>query len=83
MNAARPLRRGGRLEAEQLLTRGVASFEAVDMSLDAAVTRRRLGELIGGDRGRSLIEEADRWMAMQQIANPAQWTAMYAPGLAP
>jgi hypothetical protein len=74
------LRRGDAVKAEKLLTKAAASFEAVDMNLCAAVTRRRLGELIGGDRGRALIEETDRWMAIQQIANPAQWTAMYAPG---
>jgi serine/threonine protein kinase/tetratricopeptide (TPR) repeat protein len=77
------VRRGDALRAEELLTKAAASFEAVDMNLNTAVTRRRLGELIGGDSGRSLIEEADQWMVMQQIKNPARWAAMYAPGLAP
>jgi serine/threonine protein kinase len=74
------LRRGDAAKAEELLTKAAASFEAVDMNLCAAVTRRRLGELMGGDRGRALVEEADRWMMMQQIQNPAQWAAMYSPG---
>jgi tRNA A-37 threonylcarbamoyl transferase component Bud32/tetratricopeptide (TPR) repeat protein len=74
------LRRGDAVKAEELLTKAAASFEAVDMKLNAAVTRRRLGELIGGDRGRALVEEADRWMMVQQIQNPARWAAMYAPG---
>jgi hypothetical protein len=77
------VRRGDVLKAEGLLTKAATSFDSVDMNLNAAVTRRRLGELIGGDRGRSLIEEADRWMAVQQIQDPARWTAMYAPGFSP
>jgi hypothetical protein len=77
------VRRGDVLKAEGLLTKAATSFDSVDMNLNAAVTRRRLGELIGGDKGRSLIEEADRWMAMQQIKNPARWAAMYAPGFSP
>jgi hypothetical protein len=77
------VRRGDVLKAEGLLTKAATSFDSVDMNLNAAVTRRRLGELLGGDRGRSLIEEADRWMAVQQIQDPARWTAMYAPGFSP
>jgi hypothetical protein len=77
------VRRGDDLKAEGLLTKAATSFDSVDMNLNAAVTRRRLGELIGGDRGRSFIEEADRWMAVQQIKDPARWTAMYAPGFSP
>jgi hypothetical protein len=77
------VRRGDVLKAEGLLTKAATNFDSVDMNLNSAVTRRRLGELIGGDRGRSLIEEADRWMALQQIQDPARWTAMYAPGFSP
>jgi len=77
------VRRGDSLKAEGLLAKAATSFESVDMNLHAAVTRRRLGELIGGDRGRLLIEEADRWMAAQQIRDPARWAAMYAPGFSP
>jgi hypothetical protein len=77
------VRRGDVLKAEGLFMKAATSFDSVDMNLNAAVTRRRLGELIGGDRGRSLIEEADRWMAVQQIQNPARWAAMYAPGFSP
>jgi hypothetical protein len=51
-----------------------------DIDLYAAATRRRLGEIIGGERGRQLISEADTWMHKQEIKNPAAMTRMLAPG---
>jgi hypothetical protein len=36
--------------------------------------------LVGGDRGRELIEAADTWMIGQGIRNPARMTRVYAPG---
>jgi hypothetical protein len=50
------------------------------MRLNAAAARRRLGILIGGDRGRALATEADACMASEQIRNPCRMTAMLAPG---
>jgi eukaryotic-like serine/threonine-protein kinase len=58
------------------LTEAIAAFEAVDMRLCAAAARRRLGELLGGAAGREEIERADRWMADQEIANPANLASM-------
>ncbi len=56
-------------------------FDGVDLVLHAAVTRRRLGKLIGGDEGRVLVGAADAWMASETIRCPASWTAMIAPGI--
>ena len=50
------------------------------MQLYAAVARRRLAGLVGGDRGQSLRREADEWMASQEIRNPAAMTRLLAPG---
>jgi len=50
------------------------------MKLFAAACRRRLGKLIGGDEGHSLVAEADAWMAGQFIVNPARMTATLVPG---
>jgi hypothetical protein len=55
-------------------------FDAIDMRLFAAAARRRLGRLIGGDEGRTLVAQADAWMTGQMIQNPARMTAMLAPG---
>ena len=58
------------------LTEAVACFEAVDMRLCAAAARRRLGEFLGGTRGREEIDRADRWMSDQKIKNPASLVSM-------
>jgi hypothetical protein len=58
----------------------VAAFDAADMGLFAAAARRRLGEIVGGDRGRVLIESADAWLAGQGIQNAGNMTTLYAPG---
>jgi serine/threonine protein kinase len=70
-------------KATELLTQAATAFDVADMNLNAAVARRCLGELIGGERGESLVAEAEAWMAMQQIRHPARWAAMYAPGYSP
>ncbi len=60
-------------EADALLT-------AADIKLCAAAARRRRGEAVGGDLGRSAVASADAWMASNTIKNPARVTAMLAPG---
>ena len=48
------------------------------MILYAAASRRRLGEIIGGDDGRAHVQEADAWMTAQQIRNPARMANVFA-----
>ncbi len=72
--------RGDEVSAAAHLRRAVAGFDAADMPLHAVVSRRRLGELLGGQAGHSLIDEADAWMTSQGIRNPPRMTALYAPG---
>jgi tetratricopeptide (TPR) repeat protein len=55
-------------------------FEAAGMSLYSAASRRRRGELIGGDQGRAIIAMADAWVTSQQIKSPRRMMAMLAPG---
>ena len=55
-------------------------YDEVDMGLYAASVRRRLGELLGGDEGRSLVAQADSWMLGHGVKNPAKITNMYMPG---
>jgi serine/threonine protein kinase len=63
-----------------LLSAAISGFEQADMCLYAAAARRRLGQALGGDRGRSLIGEADAWMEKQTIKNPTRLTQMLVPG---
>jgi hypothetical protein len=54
--------------------------DATDMQVCAAVARRRLGALIGGDTGADLVKRADHWLAGEGVADPERLTAIYAPG---
>lgn len=72
--------RGQTSKAVTLLRDAASGFDAADMALHAAATRRQLGELIGEEAGRTLVGEADGWMAGQNILAPTRMTALYAPG---
>jgi len=58
----------------------VTAFEAAEMWLFAAAARRRLGELLGGSEGTSLVAQAESFMRAQAIVNPDAMTRMMAPG---
>ena len=78
--------RGDRAAAVGELDAAIAAFDAVDVALHAASARRRKGELVGGERGRALVAEADERLRAEGIADPARWAAIYAaggPGAAP
>jgi eukaryotic-like serine/threonine-protein kinase len=66
--------------AVSFLSEAITGFELGDMSLWTAVSRRRLGEMLGGERGAELIADADAWMTIQGIRNPMGMTRMLAPG---
>jgi hypothetical protein len=56
-----------------------ASFDALDMALIAAAARWRLGELLGGDDGRTLCDQVAVAMTAEGIARPDRVVAMFAP----
>jgi hypothetical protein len=74
------LARGDETGAIELLSAAEWAYESSEMHSYAAATRRRRGELIGGDEGQHLVSRANAWMLSQDIRNPARMTAMYAPG---
>jgi hypothetical protein len=65
------------------LRSAAGAFEAAKMALHAHVARRRLGEALQGDEGRSLVEKADEWMRAQGIRDTTRFTAVFAPGFEP
>ncbi len=67
-------------DAGDMMAAAVTAFERADMTIHAAVARRRLGGLQDDERGRALVAEADAWMAAQGIRNPARMTRLIAPG---
>jgi hypothetical protein len=62
------------------LTVAIAGFDAANMGLYAAVSRRRLGQVLSGDQGRQLIADADAFMSSQRIQRPDRIAAVLAPG---
>jgi hypothetical protein len=62
------------------LTAAIEGFSSTHMQLYAAVCRRRLSALVGGDRAHALRSDADRWMADQEIRDPDAMTRLIAPG---
>jgi tetratricopeptide (TPR) repeat protein len=73
--------RGQEDVAAARLSDAVEAFGAADMRLYEAVARRRLGILVGGERGRTLQREAEDWLAAEAIRNPAAMSRLLAPGL--
>ena len=73
-------RRGDHETAAKHFDHAARGFDAAQLLLHAAATRRRLGPLVGGDRGRGMVEAADAWMMEQKIKSPERMTAMLAPG---
>ena len=67
---------GDSLGATNLLAQAIEHFEAVEMRFCSASVRRRLGELIGGDKGQAEVGLADQWMSDQKIRNPARMASM-------
>jgi hypothetical protein len=54
-------------------------FDAGDMIMNAAATRWRLGELLCGDEGRALVDQARAVLAAEGIVRPDRVVAMLAP----
>ena len=67
-------------EAASLLEQAITALDAADMALHAASARRRLGQLLGGDEGRALVDKAETWMVGQGIRNPERMTNLFVPG---
>ncbi len=70
--------RGGAIEH---LRAAVAGFESTGAQLFHAVAQRRLGELLGGDEGQALIDQADAWFASEGIVRPQRVVGMLGAGV--
>ena len=73
-------RRGDDQRAIGLLEKAATDFDGAHMRLYATVSRRRLGELLGGERGLRLVAQTEEWMTKQEIKNPARMMNLLAPG---
>lgn len=64
-----------------LLADAARRYQAEGMRLEAAVARRRLGELLPSAQGVDLVREADDWLSEQGVRDPERFAAMLTPGL--
>jgi serine/threonine protein kinase len=71
---------GNHAAAVDALRSGVKAATATDAIVFAVPARHRLGELLGGDEGRELVQTALDAMVAQDIRNPARWLALHMPG---
>jgi hypothetical protein len=66
--------------ARRHLGAAVERAEGAHMALHASASRRRLGELIGGDEGSVLVRRADDEMRARGVCAPSRFAAMMVPG---
>jgi hypothetical protein len=72
--------RGDRAAALAHVDKAAQNYEAGEMRLHAAVARRRVGQLRGGDEGRAIVSESEWWMTDQGVRNPLKLARIIAPG---
>ncbi len=70
---------GDQALAREHLAAAAAGFEAADMNLHAAVSRRRRGQ-VSGSGGKRLIREADRWLSELGVVDVERLANVIAPG---
>jgi MoxR-like ATPase len=70
---------GDKPRAREQSMDAASALTVSDMRLYAAVTRRRAGELAGGEEGRALVEKADAFMTGQMVRNPDRFAALTIP----
>ncbi|MBL9016302.1 MAG: hypothetical protein JNL83_19090, partial [Myxococcales bacterium] len=86
MKAITAVRRGGLCSARgdtdgaaRHFRAAVTACDAAEVGLYAAVSRIRLGELLGGDEGRALRDEGLAKLAAEEIKKPDRFVALFAP----
>jgi len=72
--------RGDQQAAATALETASQLFDACACAGYAVSARRHLGSLLGGDRGRALVVEADAWLRSESVAQPKRFAAMLLPG---
>jgi eukaryotic-like serine/threonine-protein kinase len=80
VRAAVAVQRGDERSAARWLEQAISRADMSGMVLHAAVARRRLGRLLGGDTGLALIAAAEAWMAEQELADRDRMCEVFAPG---
>jgi hypothetical protein len=69
--------------AARALGRAVDLASSAEMSLHAEAARHRLGLLLGGDRGRAMVNQAEEAMRSRGVRVPERYARMLVPGVWP
>jgi hypothetical protein len=80
INAAANNAAGDRSGALAELRSALERAEATGTRVYCAPARYRLGELLGGDDGRTAVQKATAELTAQGIRNPERWVRIYLPG---
>jgi serine/threonine protein kinase/tetratricopeptide (TPR) repeat protein len=72
--------RGRTDAAAQLLRRAIAEYERLELGRQVAVSRLRLGRLLGGSDGAALVAQGSGWLRDQGAKNPLGMAREYASG---
>lgn len=67
-------------EAVVQLRGAITDFTGAGMPMHVAVSRMRLGALLGGDEGARPSGEADAWMQLEGVVDPPRFADRLAPG---
>ena len=74
------LQQGLEDEAARVWTLAAERLSAVHMEGTAAVTRRCLGTLLGGDHGEALVRASDDWLTRHGVADPERISWLHVGG---
>lgn len=80
LRAALAINAKRRDEAIKLLKEAEKGFRSTNSLLFAYATQYRYGQLLGGETGDTLINEAHNWMEKAAIVNPQGFADLLAPG---
>ena len=64
-----------------LLRSAASDLQRAGLLLHAAMARRSIGALVGGEEGRRLLEEAQAWLTGRGVLQPETFAAVFAPGI--
>ena len=71
--------RGDTEGAVSQFRRAIPLFVEHAMALEAALCKRALGELVGGDEGKALIAEGDAFLVRQRVKNADRMARCFVP----
>lgn len=72
--------RGDREASLLALSRSLAHLEVDGLAMHVAAARRRIAQMLGGERGRELLHAADAFMSAQEVVNVEAMTELHCPG---